>query len=99
MPVHRGGLFDGQDVGKAGHIEDFRDGVIHMANNHAALPVHDLLRRQQHAQACGGQIIKRCKVQHEMLNAGKASLELGFQLRGGRGVKTAGKDEGKIGGI
>ena len=45
--------YNGQDIRKSRDLKNFHNGLIHMANDHTSLLVHNLLRRQQHTQSGG----------------------------------------------
>ena len=81
--------FDGQDVGKAGDFQNLHDGFVHADQLHAALAVHHLLCLQQHAQACGGDVLQALHVQGELGCARDFGIDHSFQLGCGGGVQTA----------
>ena len=45
--------FDGQNIGKPGHFEDFLNDLVHVGNLHAAFLAHGLMRGKQHPQTGG----------------------------------------------
>ena len=77
--------FNRQDISKAGYIEHFPHNFICVPDLHAILGDHGLVRRQQHAETCGRNVIQFGKVQRQSGHAVQVFLQYLLQFwRGGR---------------
>ena len=46
-------FFNGKKIHKPGYVKDFHDRLIHMANPHFSLAIHDFIGRKQHPETGG----------------------------------------------
>lgn len=77
-------LFYREYVDKAGYVEYFHYILVYVAHDHFALLVHNLLRRQQHAQTGGRYVFQIFQIEYQRVGSYNAVFEFGLKLRRGR---------------